>query len=121
MKIKKVSKSPITCSGPDLVASRFRQIHLDFHTSELIPDVGTAFDADTFGDVLDKARVNWITLFAKCHHGMSYYPTQAGTIHPGLKFDLLGEQIEACRRRGIVTPAYISVRVDEHIGSVPVL
>ena len=114
MKIKQVSKSPITCSGPDLVASRFRQIHLDFHTSELIPDVGAKFDADTFGNTLDEARVNWITLFAKCHHGMSYYPTQAGTIHPGMKFDLLGEQIEACRKRGIVTPAYLSVRVDEH-------
>jgi len=114
MKIKKVSKSPITCSGPDLVATRFRQIHLDFHTSEVIPDVGAGFDADTFGNTLDEARVNWITLFAKCHHGMSYYPTQAGAVHPGLKFDLLGEQIEACRKRGIVTPAYISIRVDEH-------
>ena len=114
MKIKTVPKSPITCSGSDLVAARFRQIHLDFHTSELIPDVGADFDADQFGAMLDEARVNWITLFAKCHHGMSYYPTQAGTRHPGLKFDLLGEQIEACRKRGIVTPAYISVRVDEH-------
>ncbi len=114
MKIKKVSKSPITCSGPDLVASRFRQIHLDFHTSEHIPDVGAEFDADAFGNQLAEARVNWITLFAKCHHGLSYYPTKAGTLHPSLKFDLLGEQIEACRRRGIVTPAYISVRVDEN-------
>ncbi len=118
MKVKKVSRSPITCSGPDLVASRFRQIHLDFHTSELIPDVGAEFDPDVFGDRLADARVNWITLFAKCHHGMSYYPTQAGTIHPSLKFDLLGEQIEACRKRGIVTPAYISVRVDEHHAQV---
>ncbi len=118
MKIKKVSKSPITCSAQELVASRFRQIHLDFHTSELIPDVGSGFDADTFGNVLTEARVNWITLFAKCHHGLSYYPTQAGTIHPSLEFDLLGEQIEACRRRGIVTPGYISVRVDEHNAKV---
>ena len=114
MKIKKVAKSPITCSAADLVASRFRQVHLDFHTSEHIPDVGSEFDADAFGDMLDEARVNWITLFAKCHHGMSYYPTRAATVHPSLKFDLLGEQIEACRRRGIVTPAYLSVRVDEH-------
>ena len=114
VKIIKVSKSPITCSASALVASRFRQIHLDFHTSELIPDVGAKFDADTFGSTLEEARVNWITLFAKCHHGMSYYPTRAGTVHPSLKFDLLGEQIEACRKRGIVTPAYISVRVDEH-------
>ena len=118
MKIRKVSKSPITCTGPELVASRFRQIHLDFHTSELIPDVGAKFDAESFGNILDEARVNWITLFAKCHHGMSYYPTQAGTIHPSLKFDLLGEQIEACRQRGIVTPAYLSVRVDEHHAKV---
>jgi hypothetical protein len=118
MKIKKVSPSPIKCSGPELVASRFRQIHLDFHTSEHIPDVGAEFDADTFGDTLAEARVNWITLFAKCHHGMSYYPTEAGTRHPTLKFDLLGEQIEACRKRGIVTPAYISVRVDEHHAQV---
>jgi len=101
-------------SAAHLVASRFRQIHLDFHTSELIPDVGAGFDADAFADTLAAARVNWVTLFAKCHHGLSYYPTKVGTVHPALTFDLLGEQIEACRRRDIVTPAYISVRVDEH-------
>jgi len=114
MNPKQVGKSPIRCSAAELVASRFRQIHLDFHTSEHIPDVGAAFDPGTFADTLAEARVNWITLFAKCHHGLSYYPTRAGTMHPALKFDLLGEQIEACRKRGIVTPAYLSVRVDEH-------
>jgi hypothetical protein len=113
MRRKKVTKSPISCSAAQLVALRFRQIHLDFHTSELIPDVGAAFDADAFAETLSEARVNWVTLFAKCHHGMSYYPTKVGTPHPSLKFDLLGEQVEACRKRGIVTPAYISVRVDE--------
>ena len=75
------------------MATRFRQIHLDFHTSEHIPDVGAAFDAAAFADRLVEARFNWITLFGKCHHGMSYYPTRAGTVHPALKFDLLGEQI----------------------------
>ncbi len=114
MKTVKVPRSPIRCSAAELVAARFRQIHLDFHTSELIPDVGASFDPDVFADTLAEARVNWVTLFAKCHHGLSYYPTQAGTVHPSLKFDLLGAQIEACRKRGIVTPAYISVRVDEH-------
>jgi hypothetical protein len=113
MQPRKVTRSPIRCSARELVASRFRQIHLDFHTSELIPDVGAGFDADTFAGTLADARVNWVTLFAKCHHGMSYYPTKAGTMHPSLKFDLLGEQVEACRKRGIVTPAYISVRLDE--------
>jgi hypothetical protein len=104
-------------SAAQLVADRYRQIHLDFHTSPLIPDVGADFDADTFAGTLADARVNWVTLFGKCHHGMSYYPTVAGTMHPGLKFDLLGAQIEACKRRGIATPVYISVRVDQHIGT----
>lgn len=118
MKTHTVRKSPYRGTAGDLVASRFRQVHLDFHTSELIPDVGAAFSPDEFADRLAEARVNWVTLFAKCHHGMSYYPTKVGTIHPSLKTDLLGQQIEACRKRGIVTPAYISVRVDEHHAKV---
>ena len=64
---------------------RYRQIHLDFHTSEHIPDVGAGFNPDTFADTLAEARVNWVTLFAKCHHGLSYYPTRVGTMHPSLK------------------------------------
>ena len=103
-------------TAAELVASRFRQIHLDFHTSPEIPDVGANFDADVFGDTLADAHVNWVTLFGKCHHGMSYYPTKAGVMHPSLKFDLLGEQIEACKKRRIATPVYISVRVDQNIG-----
>jgi hypothetical protein len=47
---------------------------------------------------------------------MSYYPTKAGVMHPSLKFDLLGAQIEACKKRGIATPVYISLRVDQHMG-----
>ena len=61
-----------------------RQIHLDFHTSPFIPEVGYDFDADEFTDILKKAHVNSINLFAKCHHGMYYYPTHLGTQHPGL-------------------------------------
>ena len=108
----------MTLTAAQLVADRYRQIHLDFHTSPLIPDVGAEFDAELFAETLVEARVNWVTLFGKCHHGMSYYPTQTalGQQHPSLKFDLLGAQIEACKKRGIATPVYISVRVDQHIG-----
>ncbi|MBS13756.1 MAG: hypothetical protein CME19_19435 [Gemmatimonadetes bacterium] len=35
---------------------RFRQIHLDFHTSEQIACIGSLFDADKFADTLDRAR-----------------------------------------------------------------
>lgn len=104
-------------SAAELVSTRLRQIHLDFHTSPEISDVGANFDADGFAETLAEARVNWVTLFGKCHHGMSYYPTKVGVMHPALKLDLLGAQIEACKKRGIATPVYISVRVDQHIGT----
>jgi hypothetical protein len=94
----------------------YRQIHLDFHTGPAIPDVGAEFDADEFGDMLAEARVNSVTLFAKCHHGLLYYETKHPARHPHLRrgLDLLGEQIEACRRRGIRAPIYISVQCDEY-------
>lgn len=93
----------------------FRQIHLDFHTGPAIPDVGSEFDAEAFAARLAEARVNSVTLFAKCHHGHLYHRTRHPARHPGLKkgLDLLGEQIEACRRRGIRTPIYLSVQCDE--------
>lgn len=93
----------------------FRQIHLDFHTSEAIKGVGAKFDADEFADTLVKARVNSITCFARCHHGWLYYNSKKfpERIHPHLKNkNLLKEQIEACHARGIRVPIYITVQWD---------
>ena len=97
---------------------RQRQIHLDFHTSPFIPDVASEFDAAAFADTLRRAHVDSVTVFAKCHHGMCYYPTQIGTQHPALAAqdgrDLLGEQIEALHRAGIRAPLYTTVVWEEN-------
>lgn len=93
----------------------FRQIHLDFHTSEQIENIGDAFDPEEFADTLKKAHVNSVTLFARCHHGMIYYDSGKNPerVHPHLKNrNLLREQIEACRRAGIKTPIYTTVQWD---------
>jgi hypothetical protein len=92
----------------------FRQVHLDFHTSPLIPDVGVDFDPEQFAATLAAAHVDSVTVFAKCHHGMSYYPTEVGVVHPSLRRDLLGEMMAACKARDILTPIYITVVWDEH-------
>jgi len=86
-----------------------RQIHLDFHTSEHIPDVGSRFSKRQFQEALQVAHVNQINIFAKCHHGWSYYPTQVGKPHPTLKIDLLGQQLEACHEIGVEAPIYFTV------------
>jgi hypothetical protein len=94
----------------------FRQIHLDFHTSPLIPGIGAKFDKARWQETLLAARVNSITLFSKCHHGYSYHPTGVGRQHPHLNFDLLRAQYDACREVGIATPIYLSAGVDNLAG-----
>jgi len=86
-----------------------RQVHLDFHTSEFIPGIGEKFNKKQFQEALKLGHVNQINVFAKCHHGWSYYPTEVGKIHPNLKFDLLGEQIKACHEIGVKCPIYFTV------------
>ena len=86
-----------------------RQIHLDFHTSEHIPGVGSSFDKKQFQGALLAGHVNLINIFAKGHHSWCYYPTQAGKVHPTLQIDLLGQQIEACHEIGVRCPIYFTV------------
>jgi len=88
---------------------RSRQIHLDFHTSEHIPAVGSQFDKRQFQEALKLGRVNLINVFAKCHHAWSYYPTKIGNPHPTLTTDLLGRQIEACHEIDVKAPIYYTV------------
>ncbi len=91
-----------------------RQVHLDFHTSPHIDDVASEFDARTFAETFRRAHVNSVTIFAKCHHGMCYYPARTGTPHPALRGrDLLGEQIEALHSAGIRCPIYFTVGWEE--------
>ncbi len=94
---------------------RFSQVHLDFHTSEAISSIGEAFDKAQFQQMLKLGKVDSITVFAKCHHGWAYHPTEANEMHPGLKFDLLGAMIEAAHEIGVKTPVYISAGLDEKL------
>ena len=73
---------------------RFRQVHLDFHTSEKIMGIGSEFNKEQFQSVLKAGHVNSVTVFSKCHHGYAFHPSKANEMHPNLDFDLLGAQIE---------------------------
>lgn len=98
---------------------RFRQVHLDFHTSPFIGDIGSRFDKKKYQETLKRAEVNSVTTFATCHHGWSYYDTQVGKRHPGLNFDLLRAQFEAAKEIDVNVPIYLTAGVhnlaaDEH-------
>ena len=95
------------------MSMRYRQIHLDFHTSEHIPGIGSRFDPDQFADTFARADVDSVTVFSKCHHGWSYHPTRVGATHPHLDFDLLKAQLDALHKRDIKAPIYVSAGWDE--------
>ena len=92
-----------------------RCVHLDFHTSELITKVGAGFDAEDFKEQLKTAKIDSITLFAKCHHGCFYYHDTAFFKHPHMVGSLLDKQVQACKEIGVSSKIYISAGVDEHI------
>lgn len=94
-----------------------RKIHLDFHNSQHIDKIADGFDAQEFADRLVRAHVDSIVLFAKDMHGYFYYPSEYGPVHPGLSGDLLGEQLAACRRAGVMASAFYSVTWDNHMAA----
>ncbi len=91
---------------------KYRQIHLDFHTSECIEGIGSRFSSENFKEALKVGHVNSITLFSKCHHGWAYHPSKANKMHPHLDFDLLGEQLKVCRELGVRAQVYLSAGYD---------
>lgn len=97
---------------------RFRQVHLDFHTSEVIPNIGKHFSKKQFQDMLQLGHVDSITVFAKCHHGWAYHATQVSEMHPGLSVDLLEAMIAAAHEIHVKTPVYVSAGLDERMADI---
>ncbi|MBE6691067.1 MAG: beta-galactosidase [Ruminococcaceae bacterium] len=91
----------------------YRQVHLDFHTSEAIAGIGSRFSKQQFIAALREGHVNSVSVFSKCHHGWAYHPTKVNQMHPHLHFDLLDAQLSACAEAGIRTEVYISAGFDQ--------
>lgn len=92
-----------------------RQVHLDFHTSEKIPGVASAFNAEEFAATVKNASISSMTVFAKCHHGWLYYPSKKypEKIHPNLcEPELMLKQVRALHSVGVRAPVYITVQWD---------
>ena len=91
----------------------YRQVHLDFHTSEAVEGIGKRFSKQNFIAALKEGHINSITLFSKCHHGWAYHPTKVNQMHPHLDFDLLGAQLSACEEAGVRAEIYLSAGLDQ--------
>ncbi|MCC5848573.1 MAG: beta-galactosidase [Verrucomicrobia bacterium] len=101
---------------PDPWNGCLRQIHLDFHNSPWIDDLLCDFDATALARRFKAAHVNSVIVFAKCVHGMGYYPSKIVDPHPALSGrDFTGEMIEALHREGIRAPIYTIMGWEENL------
>lgn len=96
-----------------------RCVHLDFHTNPTIEGIGEKFDKEKFTQTIKDANIELVTVFAKCHHGYTYYPSKVCEMHPNLKFNLLQEEIDAIHAAGAKAPIYLPIGwskkdADEH-------
>lgn len=86
---------------------RFRANLIDMHIPDWNPAFLAQFDAQTYVDMLEKARVEVAYLYASSCLGICYWPTRVGHQHQGAQGrDLLGERIDECRRRGLEVVVY---------------
>ena len=96
-----------------------RCVHLDFHTSPDIMGIGEKLNKEKFTETVKAANIELMTVFAKCHHGYTYYPSKLAPMHPGLSFNLLEEIRDAIHKAGAKAPIYITAGwsrkdADEH-------
>lgn len=103
-------------SASDPFSGCQRQIHLDFHNSPHLADLLAEFDPRDLARRFRDANVNSVVVFAKCVHGMGYYPSKVVTPHPALGGrDLTGELIEALHAEGIRAPIYTILAWEESL------
>ena len=78
----------------------FLGIHFDFHA---MPGqtVAEFFDPDSFREMLDRVKPDFLQFDTKGHAGLSSYPTKAGTRADEIRVDLLGFLREETAKRDI--------------------
>ena len=89
-------------------------IHMDFHMPEFPQDAIRCFDPKAFVGELARAGADAVAIFAKDHFGMSFYDTEVGHRHKGLRQDFLGEVIREAHARGIRVLIYLSAAWDKY-------
>jgi Hypothetical glycosyl hydrolase 6/Beta-galactosidase trimerisation domain len=112
---------PITEVSSDWWATSRRRVFFDSHTPDWndpyqrgnapFPEfpVLSGVDPENDLEVLARAGVDSVVLFAKCQYGNAYYPTKIGHQHSALAGrDLFGEQLVAAHSRGMRVIAYYS-------------
>ena len=92
----------------------YRQIIFDQHFGPY-KKIYQNFDPDETAFSLREAGMQLVCYFAKCQDGYSYYPTNIGIVHPGLKRDYTGDMHTALKKQGIKSFAYVFMTMERKL------
>lgn len=88
----------------------FRRLLVDMHIPDWNEEFLRDFSPEKYAEMMALAKVDTAEIYAGSCLGLCYWPTKVGFQHKQLHGrDLLGETIEACRRRGIKVQIYLNV------------
>jgi hypothetical protein len=91
----------------------YRRAVIDMHIPDWDERFLSEFNADTYVDMLVKARAQSVVAYAQSHVGLFNYPTKVGQQHRGLKGrNILAEIIDRCHAREIAVVVYTSLIFD---------
>ena len=90
-----------------LAAKCRRKFHLDAHIPPDALMLCDDFSAAEFVHGIIATGADSVCVFSKCHYGYSYYPTEIGHPHPGLKIDLLGTLAREFKRQAPKMPVFV--------------
>lgn len=83
---------------------------VDMHIPDWKEEFLKDFSADNYAEMMKLAKVDTAILYTGNCLGLCFFPTKVGFPHKSLKGrDLVGEVLEACRKREINTQLYLNV------------
>ncbi len=97
-------------SGKVWFEKSFRRLLVDMHIPDWNEEFLRDFSPEKYAEMMELAKVDTAEIYAGSCLGLCYWPTKVGFPHKQLHGrDLLGETVDACRKRGIKVQIYLNV------------
>jgi hypothetical protein len=88
----------------------YSRLLIDNHITDLAPEFMSRFEPTEYVRMVRLAGVDSAMVYACCHNGNCYYPTQVGHRHGNLGGrDFFGETVSGLNRAGITPVAYYTI------------
>ena len=93
----------------------YARLLIDNHISDDDPSFMTKFDPAGYVSLVKSAGIDAAMVYACCHNGNCYYPTNVGHMHANLHGrDIFGETVTLLRQSGITPVAYYTTIYHNH-------